>query len=237
MRKILLLLLVYVVIQLICSFGLPHQLPLASLLSALLMMAYLGTFGYLSGDKRTFSPVSASFIGLSLLFGISAIFLVDGLMSVLPLPPLPPVMEEAFVLLQTDPWGILYLTLMGPITEELLFRGAITRLLLDRYKQPAIAILLSGVIFGIVHGNFSQGIPAFLLGAAFAWLYSLTRSVVPGIAIHILNNALSVFLSRQFPNEDDLPQLMGTPAYLALLVVSLILLAVTVRKLMPYRPQ
>jgi membrane protease YdiL (CAAX protease family) len=232
MKKALWLAFIYAMIQFACAVGLPNQLALAMLLSILLMTAYLGTFGFLSGDSRMYSPVSAPFLCWSLLFGVSTILLVDGLLWLL--PPLPNWLDDSFNILQTGWLGILCLTLLAPILEELLFRGAIIRLLLPHYK-PWIAILISGLIFGVIHANPAQTVPAILIGCALGWVYYLTRSVLPCILIHIFNNGMSVFLSTQFPQEENLAQIMGAPVYVAVLVVAVVFFAMAVRKLLPYQ--
>ncbi len=62
--------------------------------------------------------------------------------------------------------------LVGPVIEEFLFR----KLLLDRIVSwgEARAILVSGILFGLAHGNFFQFFYAFFLGCLFAYVYLRT---------------------------------------------------------------
>ena len=121
------------------------------------MLIYLWKKGYLTKDKQLYSPVSASYLFWSAIMGISMIYLIDFLMSHLTF--LPDWLSNTFDLLQSGWLGILCVAILGPILEELLFRGAVTKVLLKKYN-PLTAILISGLIFGIFHMN-----PAQVVGA------------------------------------------------------------------------
>ena len=82
--------------------------------------------------------------------------------------------------------------IIGPIAEELLFRGIIFRRLRD-YIGTAGAAVLSGVIFGAVHGNLVQGIYAGLFGIVMALLYEHYGTIWIVIVVHIVNNMLASF--------------------------------------------
>lgn len=78
-----------------------------------------------------------------------------------------------------------YSTLAGPIAEELVFRGYIMRRLLPFGKE--FAIVISAVLFGLIHGNFLQG--SFAMGAGLVLGYiAVEYSMKWSLVIHILNN-------------------------------------------------
>lgn len=203
-------------------------LSLAMLLGFLFMGLYLWRKGYLKNDGRLFSPVSSACLGWSLLAGASVIFLIDFLMSYLTF--LPDLLRDTFDLLQSGWLGILCVAVLGPVLEELLFRGAITKVLLRRY-DPFKAILFSGLIFGIFHLNPVQVVAASFSGFFFAWLYYKSGSLVPGILIHILNNSLSVWLSLNYRETDTMAQLIGNPLYAVLVAVAALLLLLSLNAL------
>jgi len=60
---------------------------------------------------------------------------------------------------------ILYIVLLGPLFEEILFRGVILRTL-DRYHR-VFAILVSSMLFAMMHLNLQQGITSFFIGCFF----------------------------------------------------------------------
>lgn len=93
-----------------------------------------------------------------------------------------------------QPWLILLMVvIVGPVMEELVFR----KILLDRiagYGQ-LISMLLSGLIFGVAHGNFYQFFYAFALGVIFAWVYLRTGNLFYTIGLHMMINFWGSFLS------------------------------------------
>lgn len=118
------------------------------------------------------------------------------------LADLPNNMEAAFDMMMHHPLGIVAIVIMAPLVEELLFRGAIQGHLLRTWKHPAGAIVLSSLIFGLVHGNWVQAPFAFVTGLALGWMYYRTGSLLPGILMHFVNNSAAViaFLSADDPN-------------------------------------
>ncbi|MCI1646941.1 MAG: CPBP family intramembrane metalloprotease [Bacteroides sp.] len=215
-------------IQRMAEFSLTPSL----LAGFLLMGAYLWKQGYLSGDKQMYSFIGIPYLGWSVVACISAIFLVDFITSRLSF--LPDWMNNTFNILQSGWFGIVCIAVLGPVLEELLFRGAITKVLLQRYS-PMKAIIFSALIFGISHINPAQVVGACLVGLLLGWLYYKSGSVVPGIIIHILNNSLSVYLSMKYPDVDYISDVMGQPLYLISLVASVILFIVSLRALNAYK--
>ena len=64
------------------------------------------------------------------------------------------------------------------------------------------SIVLSSLIFGVVHGNWVQAPFAFVTGLALGWMYYRTGSLLPGILMHFVNNSAAVasFLLADDPN-------------------------------------
>ena len=84
--------------------------------------------------------------------------------------------------------------LCAPLTEEISFRG----LMLSRFNKglPAwIGIVISSVLFGLVHGNAIWFVYAALLGAIFCLIANRTGSILPTLLLHILFNAVGTGLS------------------------------------------
>lgn len=83
-----------------------------------------------------------------------------------------------------------YIVIIGPIAEEIMFRGFIFNRLMS--KMPAWgAVVVSGALFGIFHMNSVQSILAFFIGVAIAILYIKTRSIIACMVFHIINNGFS----------------------------------------------
>ena len=210
----------------------PEIMSLAMLFGFLFMGYYLWCKGYLKNDGQLYSPVSVSCLALSLAAGVSVIILSDFVMSGLRF--LPDWLHGTFSVLQSSVLGLLCITLLGPVMEELLFRGAVTKVLLGTFR-PSTAILLSGLMFGIFHINPAQVVAASLSGIFLAWLYYRTRSLIPGILIHVLNNTLSVYLDKTYPDVDTLSELQGESVYPFCLAAATLLLTLSLLLLNRYK--
>lgn len=201
--------------------------PTAMVLGILFLAIYLWKKNYLTGDPQLFSPLTAPGMGWCLLAGVSSIYLIGMVMSELTF--LPNWFESTFDVLQSGWIGILFITIVGPIVEELLFRGAITKELLRQYS-PVKAIVISALIFGIIHGNPIQTVNAFLMGLMFAWLYYKTGSIMPGIVLHILNNGFTVYAEKYHPEWNEATHLFGNPSAVIAAVIALALLWIAIKK-------
>ena len=97
--------------------------------------------------------------------------------------------------------SVLCACIFAPFFEEWLCRGIILRSLLKKC-HPAIAIVISAVFFGLIHGNIWQAIPAFVLGCWMGWVYWRTGSLKLTMLMHCVNNTFSTIMSR-IPSLED----------------------------------
>ncbi len=90
--------------------------------------------------------------------------------------------------------GILLFTLqvaiLPAIFEELLFRKAMLKIL-SKFGNMT-SIIITSVCFALMHQNLTQGVFAFLLGIILAFITIKTKSIIPAIIIHFLNNFTAV---------------------------------------------
>ena len=84
----------------------------------------------------------------------------------------------------------IWVCLIAPITEELIFRGALLKLL-SPYGSK-IAILISAVLFGAIHGNLQQFPSTFLAGLLFGFISVKTGTIFYSIILHMFNNVFAV---------------------------------------------
>lgn len=87
--------------------------------------------------------------------------------------------------------NILAVIIIGPIVEELLFRGLVYNYL-EKVKSGWFAIVVSGVLFGIFHGEPVQAVYTAMLGFVLGLIIYRTKRLELTILIHILNNLFSV---------------------------------------------
>jgi len=91
---------------------------------------------------------------------------------------------------------VLVVVSLGPVVEELLFRGVLLSTLLQRWG-PGWAVAVSSLMFALVHLPGLQwqwfGLPDLLLLALLlAWLRLRSGSIWPGVLAHGINNLLAV---------------------------------------------
>lgn len=144
---------------------------------------------------------------------------------------MPEAMEQLLMRMMGNPFGYLAIGIMAPLAEEVVFRGAILRTLLRVFgnRWHWVAIAISALVFGAVHGNLPQFVHATIIGMLLGWMYYRTGSIVPGIVLHWVNNSIAFVMYNLMPGVQDaklidLFQGNQTHVYLALLFSACIFL-------------
>lgn len=88
--------------------------------------------------------------------------------------------------------GILIVAILAGLSEEMLFRGALQRILSTGGINIHAAIWISAFIFSALHLQFYGLVPRMLLGAFFGYSLYWSRSLWVPIILHAFNNALYV---------------------------------------------
>lgn len=152
--------------------------------------------------------LSLSFRGYNILFLIlGALLLIVGLNYVCSyvidlISTLSPKMLEDFIALEeaagiTDDLStltFLYVVILGPIVEELAFRG-VTFEYARRAASGNVAVVVQAILFAALHMNAMQMIYTFIVGLAFGYLAAKTGNILIPIAAHILYNGSQLLLS------------------------------------------
>lgn len=86
-----------------------------------------------------------------------------------------------------------YTCIAAPVTEELMYRGFVLKNL-SRVSQR-FGIIMSALLFGLMHGNISQFIFAFFMGIFFAHIDVKHNSLLPSIIVHAFANTFSIIIS------------------------------------------
>lgn len=169
--------------------------------------------------------------GLSMVLIVSAMA-VAGAFVIEPVSMLLPEMSEAMkaameMMLNGPIWIVLIsVSIFAPFFEEWLCRGIILRGLLKKVK-PAWAIVISAAIFGLIHGNLWQAIPAFIIGVILGYVYYKTGSLKLTMLMHCVNNTLSVIVSRipAFEDVEFFAEVMSPWAYVLVVLAFAVVLA------------
>lgn len=84
---------------------------------------------------------------------------------------------------------IISIVLFAPVTEEIVYRYSLSTL----FKNKALFIIISSVIFGAMHGLGIVTILYVLMGIILAFCYlKMDKNIISSIIIHILNNISGV---------------------------------------------
>ena len=137
-------------------------------------------------NPKTISWKKASLAIVGALMGIIAANLLNEKLD------LPNLIEAEMGALCHTFWGVLAITIIGPIVEELVFREGIIGYLIRRGQHRWVAIIFSSLMFGIIHLNPAQVPFAFIMGIVLGVVYVKSHSIVLTSIIHILNNTIAV---------------------------------------------
>ncbi len=119
------------------------------------------------------------------------------------LPQLPNLVEAELGELMNAKGGYFVACLLVPLVEELVFRGAILRALLNwRPANKWGMIAVSALLFALAHMNPAQMPHAFLIGLLLGWMYCRTHSIVPTVAFHWANNTMAYIMFKLYPDPD-----------------------------------
>ncbi len=127
---------------------------------------------------------------------VAAIYLIEAIVSVIPLPESPG-KEQGLTPTHWEPAhagafaaNVVLYALVAPIVEELTFRGLGQSLLAFLGRWPSIVVV--GISFGLAHGLVEALLVLVPFGIALAWLRDRTKSVYPGMIVHGLFNGVAL---------------------------------------------
>ena len=177
--------LVFYAILYACSMGIPPVLaalisrrryfPLSPAKSCSVTVAVCGTLAALGGCMLSSLLTSYLMYYLSQ-FGI-------------PIPESPEMMVHEPLSLAL---GLIVMAVLPALLEEMVFRGYVLRTL--RPYGDFYAVMVSAVMFGLIHGNIRQVPFALVSGILLGWLYVATNNIWLPVVVHFCNNAVSVLL-------------------------------------------
>ncbi len=187
------------------------QSQLEGLLIPLMLLGNLMTMGFVMliflarKDKFTqyvgFRKIKIADGALILAFGAFFNLLITGLfdLAVIYLPIkqqlaeyenlMEPLMKSGFI------YVVLAVSISAPFFEEIIFRGII----FNDFKKAMpvwLAILTQGLLFGLFHGNWIQGVYATFVGIVLGIVYYKYKSIWAVILLHFSYNSISLLLDQ-----------------------------------------
>ena len=135
----------------------------------------------------------------TIIMGVSGAFAV---VLILGLVTMSGIIPEEWVSIQNDTYSdvmvasplmqLLSVGLVAPVMEEILFRGFILGEL-KKEMHPWVAIAISSLLFGVVHGTPLGIIYATCLGILLGWLSVKFNSIVPSLLFHMAYNCTQAY--------------------------------------------
>ena len=139
--------------------------------------------------KFTFKPKETIDTVAMMYFLNYAIGIIGVLLSKFGLPDTSPDFSlNGSVLFNT--FTFISVVILAPIFEELIFRGMILNTLTKYNKM--FAIIVTSLLFGLLHLNITQAIPAFFMSLVLCYMYVQTDSILVTILAHAGNNLLAL---------------------------------------------
>ena len=88
-----------------------------------------------------------------------------------------------------NPW-IMFVSvvILAPVVEEIIYRGVIMELFRSVGFRVSVIVVLQALIFGVIHGNWLQGMYAFVLGIFLGLVYLKVGSIWMPILMHVTFN-------------------------------------------------
>lgn len=148
-------------------------------------------------DSFRIKPISFNIVINSIIFSVGIIILFDALDRVMyQIVPTPDYIIDLGKIMQPESTlGLIFLFLavvvMAPIGEEIVFRGFLQKFLEEYWKDITRAVLITSLFFAMIHFNPYWTIQIYLLGVILGFLSWKTKSVIPSIILHSINNGMA----------------------------------------------
>ena len=88
--------------------------------------------------------------------------------------------------------GIFLIAFLPGLFEEFFFRGVLQNLFMRWWKKPALAIIITSILFSLVHASYYLFISRFILGCALGLLFYKSKNIWVNIFAHFINNFIAL---------------------------------------------
>jgi len=147
-------------------------------------------------------PVPTPVLSATILLSVGIVIISDEIDRLINLIlPQPDYFDQLANMLRFDSvWSIIFLlftiSILAPLSEELLFRGFLQKFLEESWKDVTKAILITSIFFAFIHMNPYWIIQIYFMGILLGYLAWRTGSVIPSFILHGLNNIFALFLNN-----------------------------------------
>ena len=105
----------------------------------------------------------------------------------------------------------LTMAVVPALAEEMYFRGLVEGILIDMKVGAVHAILISSILFAMMHFQFYYLLPLLFMGAILGYVYYRTRNLWLSIIMHFMNNAIIVLVALRNKISTTAIDLDATP--------------------------
>ena len=88
--------------------------------------------------------------------------------------------------------SLFMLAILPAVFEEVMFRGAVQNLLSRWWKMPVLAIIVTSLLFSLVHFSYLGFLSRAVLGFVLGWMFYRTGNIWLNIIAHAANNAVAL---------------------------------------------
>lgn len=88
--------------------------------------------------------------------------------------------------------SLVMMAILPALFEETLFRGGVQNLLSRWFRMPILAIIITSILFSLVHFSYIGFLSRAVLGFVLGWLYHRTGNLWLSIIMHVTNNAIAI---------------------------------------------
>lgn len=88
--------------------------------------------------------------------------------------------------------GVFVIAFLPGLFEELFFRGVLQNIFMRWWKKPAAAIIVTAILFSLVHGSYYLFITRFLLGCTLGLLFYRSKNIWINVFAHFINNLIAL---------------------------------------------
>ncbi|MBO9200008.1 MULTISPECIES: CPBP family intramembrane glutamic endopeptidase [Niastella] len=171
--------------------------------------SFTGNYGYFLGFRNAEKSNMYMLAILGIILAMPFVIWLGHLNEMIPLPENLTKMEEETVkqlmaiLKVRSVWDIVInvfvIALLPAIGEELFFRGALQRIVIQLTRNPWVGIILTAVLFSALHFQFSGFLPRMFLGIVLGAFYWFSGSIYTSMIAHFANNAVQVIAASYAP--------------------------------------
>ncbi len=131
-------------------------------------------------------------LGFTLKIGLNPIFNFDSILGYFDI-------GESSIFLRPKLLDILIVVILGPISEEIIFRFIVFKKIINLSSKPWLAILLSSTLFSLIHWNsINLMLMTFVMGVFLSYAFWKTKNIWIPIICHITMNSIAIFYEMFF---------------------------------------